>query len=94
MATIVDKVDIDTKLSKVVGGSGASIFVSEGITAGMDSSAYKLDLTTDEEEIVATLITILRRLQHGSVQMIVQDNRVIQIDTVEKLRIKPRTQGK
>ncbi|HEU5369799.1 MAG TPA: YezD family protein [Ktedonobacterales bacterium] len=60
----------------------------------MDSSAYKLDLTTDEEEIVATLITILRRLQHGSVQMIVQDNRVIQIDTVEKLRIKPRTQGK
>jgi hypothetical protein len=60
----------------------------------MDSSAHKLDLTTDEEEVVATLITILRRLQHGSVQVIVQDNRVIQIDTVEKLRIKPRTQRK
>ena len=54
----------------------------------------KLDLTTDEEEVVAALITILRRLQHGSVQVIVQDNRVIQIDTVEKLRLKPRTQRK
>ncbi len=83
---------MDTKLSSLVGGRRASIFVSEGMTAGMDSSTYKLDLTTDEEEIVATLIAILRRLQHGSVQMIVQDNRVIQIDTVEKLRIKPRTQ--
>lgn len=60
----------------------------------MDSSAHKLDLTTDEEEMVATLIPILRRLQHGSVQVIVQDNRVIQIDTVEKLRLKPRTQRK
>ncbi|HLV99981.1 MAG TPA: YezD family protein [Ktedonobacterales bacterium] len=60
----------------------------------MDSSAHKLDLTTDEEEVIAALIPILRRLQHGSVQVIVQDNRVIQIDTVEKLRLKPRTQRK
>lgn len=60
----------------------------------MDSWVQKLDLTTDEEEVVATLIPILRRLQHGSVQVIVQDNRVIQIDTVEKLRLKPRSQRK
>lgn len=58
----------------------------------MDPLARRLNLTIDEEEMVATLITILRRLQHGSVQVIVQDNRVIQIDTVEKLRIKPRAQ--
>ena len=60
----------------------------------MDSSARKLDLTADEEEVIATLIAILRRLQHGSVQVIVQDNRVIQIDTVEKLRLKPRPDRK
>lgn len=60
----------------------------------MDPLARRLDLTTDEEEVVATLIGILRRLQHGSVQVIVQDNRVIQIDTIEKLRIKPRNQHK
>ena len=71
-----------------------AFFISEGTTAGMDSSARKLDLTTDEEEMVATLIAILRRLQHGSVQVIVQDNRVIQIDTVEKLRLKPRLDHK
>jgi hypothetical protein len=72
----------------------ASFFTSERIPSGMDPLARKLDLTTDEEEVVATLIAILRRLQHGSVQVIVQDNRVIQIDTVEKLRIKPRSQHK
>lgn len=60
----------------------------------MDPLAQKLDLTTDEEEVLATLITILRRLQHGSVQVIVQDNRVVQIDTVEKLRIQPRARRK
>ncbi len=60
----------------------------------MDSLIHRLDLTTDEEEVVTTLVAILRRLQHGSVQVIVQDNRVIQIDTVEKLRIKPRSQHK
>ena len=60
----------------------------------MDPLARGLNLTIDEEEVVATLIAILRRLQHGSVQVIVQDNRVIQIDTVEKLRIKPRAQRK
>ncbi len=60
----------------------------------MDPWAQKLDLTTDEEEVLATLITILRRLQHGSVQVIVQDNRVVQIDTVEKLRIQPRARRK
>jgi hypothetical protein len=60
----------------------------------MDPLARRLNLTIDEEEVVETLIAILRRLQHGSVQVIVQDNRVIQIDTVEKLRIKPRAQRK
>ncbi len=56
--------------------------------------AGRLELTPDEEEVVATLITILRRLQHGSLQLIVQDNHVIQIDTVEKLRLKPRNSRK
>jgi hypothetical protein len=60
----------------------------------MDPLARRLDLTADEEEVVTTLIAILRRLQHGSVQVIVQDNHVIQIDTIEKLRIKPRTERK
>ena len=60
----------------------------------MDSSAQKLDLTTDEAEIVATIIAILRRLQHGAGQGIVEDNRVIQIDTVEKQRIKSRSPRK
>ncbi len=60
----------------------------------MESPARNLNLTPDEEEVVQTLVAILRRLQHGSVQVIVQDNRVVQIDTVEKLRLKPRAPRK
>jgi len=45
-----------------------------------------LALTADEERVVQTLLAALRRIQYGSVQLIVQDNRVVQIDTVEKTR--------
>lgn len=46
-----------------------------------------LVLTADEQRVVQTLLAALRRIQHGSVQLIVQDNRVVQIDTVEKTRL-------
>jgi hypothetical protein len=35
------------------------------------------------------LLAALRRIQHGSVQLVVQDSRVVQIDTVEKMRLAP-----
>jgi hypothetical protein len=50
-------------------------------------SSPSLVPTTDEERVVQALLAALRRIQHGSVQIIVQDNRVVQIDTVEKTRL-------
>ena len=50
-------------------------------------SSPSLVPTTDEERVVQTLLAALRRIRHGSVQIIVQDNRVVQIDTVEKTRL-------
>ena len=43
-------------------------------------------LTPDEERIVCALLQALRRIDHRLVQVMVQDRRVIQIDTLEKTR--------
>jgi hypothetical protein len=65
--------------------------------AGMGDSAectvsatpQDLALSLEEERVVRALLAALRRIQHGSVQLVVQDRRVVQIDTVEKMRLAP-----
>ncbi|MGH2501467.1 MAG: YezD family protein [Ktedonobacterales bacterium] len=59
---------------------------STGRVAG--SSSRPLRMTGEEEDVVRALLAALRRIRHGSVQLMVQDNRVVQIDTVEKTRLK------
>lgn len=48
-----------------------------------------LALTPDEERIVRSVLASLRRIRYGSVQIAVQDGRVVQIDTLEKQRFAP-----
>jgi hypothetical protein len=50
-------------------------------------SRKPLDLSADEEQLVRTILDALARIRHGSIQLVVQDSRVIQIDTVEKRRL-------
>ena len=50
------------------------------------------DLSVEEETVVKTLLAALRRIRHGSVQLVVQDGRVVKIDTVEKTRFTSETQ--
>jgi|GEM_PF-4876098 len=52
----------------------------------LQTVSQPLMLTPDEERVVRALLSALRRIQHGSVQLVVQDSRVVQIDTVEKMR--------
>jgi hypothetical protein len=49
--------------------------------------AGSLALTTEEEVVLRAVLDALRRIQHGSVQLVVQDSHVVQIDTVEKNRL-------
>ena len=42
--------------------------------------------TREEEIVLAEVLRAIRSLRHGSVQVIVQDGRVVQIDTLEKKR--------
>ena len=51
-----------------------------------------LELSPEEERVVRALLAALRRIRHGSVQVVVQDSRVVQIDTVEKMRFTPGPQ--
>jgi len=55
--------------------------------AGMQGRVEPLTLSSEEERVVRALVLALRRLRYGSVQIVVQDSRVVQIDTLEKLRI-------
>jgi hypothetical protein len=44
-------------------------------------------VTVDERNALEEILRALRGVQHGYVQVIVQDGRVIQIDTTEKKRL-------
>ena len=48
-----------------------------------------LTFTSDEEQVVRAVLASLRRIRYGSVQIAVQDGRVVQIDTLEKQRFAP-----
>ena len=44
-------------------------------------------VTTEERTALEEILSALRRVRHGYVQVIVQDGRVVQIDTMEKRRL-------
>jgi hypothetical protein len=44
-------------------------------------------VTDGERAVLHEVLQCLRRVRFGSVQLIVQDGRVIQVDTVEKKRL-------
>ena len=58
------------------------------------SGGEPLALTPDEQRVVGILVRALRRIRHGSIQIVVQDSRVVQVDTLEKQRLaRDGTQG-
>ena len=63
--------------------------MSEGAEGTVSATPQDLTLSPEEERVVRALLAALRRIQHGSVQLVVQDSRVVQIDTVEKTRLVP-----
>ena len=43
--------------------------------------------TAQEQAVLAEVLRALRTLRHGTVQLVVQDARVVQIETTEKKRL-------
>jgi hypothetical protein len=49
--------------------------------------AAAVQFTAAERAVLEEALVAIRKLRYGSVQLIVQDGRVIQIDTIEKRRL-------
>jgi len=47
-----------------------------------------LDLTPEEKAVLARVGEILRRLTYGTVVLVVQDGKVVQIEMAEKFRLR------
>jgi hypothetical protein len=63
--------------------------MGDNAECAVSATPQDLALSPEEERVVRALLAALRRIQHGSVQVVVQDSRVVQIDTLEKMRFTP-----
>ena len=46
------------------------------------------DLTEEEKAVLLKVVDVLRRLKFGTVLLIVQDGKVVQIEMAEKIRLR------
>ncbi|MDO8672863.1 MAG: YezD family protein [Dehalococcoidia bacterium] len=49
--------------------------------------------SNNEEEIVREILRSIRTIKYGSVQLIIQDGKIIQVDKTEKLRFSRDNRG-
>jgi hypothetical protein len=42
---------------------------------------------SEEQQILQLILQAIRQIRYGSVQIVIQDSKVVQIDKVEKLRL-------
>jgi hypothetical protein len=45
------------------------------------------ELQPDEAQVVELILRAIREIRFGSVQIVIQDSKVVQIDKLEKLRL-------
>lgn len=71
------------------GSSGRSIgAMSEGADRAPADDLESLHLTDEERVVLAKVGAILRRLSFGTVVLVVQDGKVVQIEMAEKFRLR------
>jgi len=59
-------------------------------TVGDDASADLdgLDLTAEERAVLAKVAGVIRRINYGTVVLVIQDGKVVQIEMAEKFRLR------
>jgi hypothetical protein len=45
------------------------------------------ELQPEEAEVIGLILRAIREIRYGSVQIVIQDSKVVQIDKLEKLRL-------
>jgi hypothetical protein len=53
----------------------------------MMENAPAPDLQPEEAQVMRLILRAIREIRYGSVQIVIQDSKVVQIDKVEKLRL-------
>jgi hypothetical protein len=46
------------------------------------------DLTDEERELLLRVVEVLRRIEFGTILLVVQDGKVVQIEMAEKFRLR------
>jgi hypothetical protein len=46
------------------------------------------DVTDEEREILAKVVDIIRRIKFGTIVLVIQDGKVVQIEMAEKFRLR------
>ena len=47
-----------------------------------------LDLTPEERAVLAKVVGVIRRINYGTVVLVIQDGKVVQIEMAEKFRLR------
>ena len=56
--------------------------------ASQDAPQEFEPLTKEEQEVILEVVRLLRRLRFGTVLLVVQDGKVVQIEMAEKIRLR------
>ncbi len=59
-----------------------------GAMTGTESPRGLDDLSDEERAVLEKVIDVLRRLRFGTVLLVVQDGKVVQIEMAEKIRLR------
>jgi hypothetical protein len=62
--------------------------MSEAPRPAANEPLAELNLTEQEKVVLAKVADILRRIHYGTVVLVVQDDKVVQIEMAEKFRLR------
>ena len=62
--------------------------VAEGMMGDHDEPGEAAPITKEEQQVLLHVIELLRKLSYGTILLVVQDGKVVQIETAEKIRLK------
>jgi hypothetical protein len=61
---------------------------SDAPEGGSNDELDRLGLTEDERMVLAKVAEVLRKIQYGTVVLVVQDGKVVQVEMAEKFRLR------
>jgi hypothetical protein len=71
------------------GGAAAPVrYRRLGMMGDQDEPKEFAPLSQEEQQVLLHVVEVLRKLSYGTILLVVQDGKVVQIETAEKIRLK------